>query len=103
MNLDSFSPQYSLYDFFSECLFSGCPWERKDLFHFQVEDHGDFLRPLDYRATGSRRVCCLSVSKWCLLSPDAPTADPMEGYPVFQWIRIAKRLHFDPPSDQTFL
>ena len=26
---------------FSGSLFSGCPWE-EDLFHFQVEDHGDF-------------------------------------------------------------
>ena len=40
MNLDSFLLQYSLYDF-SEVHFQDVHGE-EDLFHFQVEDHGDF-------------------------------------------------------------
>ena len=40
MNLDSFLLQYSLYDF-SEVYFQDVHGE-EDLFHFQVEDHGDF-------------------------------------------------------------
>ena len=90
MNLDSFLLQYSLYDF-SEVYFQDVHGE-EDLFHFQVEDHGDFYELIITRATSEGcRVCCLPVSKWCLLSPDAPTADLMEGDSrSYQWIKIAK-------------
>ena len=76
----------------------------EDLFHFQVEDHGDFYELIitEPQVKGCR-VSCLPVSKWCFLSPDAPTANPMEGHPrSSNGSGSQKRLHFDP-TDQTKL
>ena len=102
MNLDSFLLQYSLYDF-SEVYFQDVHGE-EDLFHFQVEDHGDFYELIitepQVKVVESA-VYLFRNGVFYHLTPQQRTLwKAIQDLPMDQDRK--KRLHFDP-TDQTKL
>ena len=102
MNLDSFLFQYSLYDF-QEVHFQDVHGE-EDLFHFQVEDHGDFYELIitepQVKVVESA-VYLFRNGVFYHLTPQQRTLwKAIQDLPMDQDRK--KRLHFDP-TDQTKL